>query len=153
MRQNARTGDRVPQPAWILGLAGLIPFGLGTALVWAGKAGLAVWPSQTGALAALAAYGAVILSFMGGCRWGFAALEPRPDWGRLGLSVLPALVGWAALLAGGRLSLGLLAAGFVALLAADLALTRAGGAPAWWPRLRWPLTLGAVASLSLAAVA
>ncbi|PKP63592.1 MAG: hypothetical protein CVT86_04835 [Alphaproteobacteria bacterium HGW-Alphaproteobacteria-8] len=46
--------------------------------------------------------------------------------------------------------LGMLALGLVALYAADLALTRAGGAPAWWPALRWPLTLGAAGSLALA---
>ena len=35
-----------------------------------------------------------------------------------------------------------LAAGLITLLIADLRLTRLGGAPAWWPRLRWPAMCG-----------
>jgi len=33
----------------------------------------------------------------------------------------------------------------VALFSADVSVTRAGGAPAWWPALRLPLTAGATA--------
>jgi hypothetical protein len=46
-----------------------------------------------------------------------------------------------------------LALGFASLLVADIRLTREGGAPAWWPTLRWPLTVGAAGSLLLGAVA
>lgn len=134
----------VPAAAAWLGGAGLLPFaGLAVlALVLDGPAGETVH-------GALVGYGAVILSFMGGCRWGFAAagLGAGPDWPGLALSVIPALFGWIVLTAGGALAPVLLSIGFAALLLADVALTVRGGAPAWWPRLRWPLTLGAVASL------
>ncbi|MEO1492120.1 MAG: DUF3429 domain-containing protein [Pseudomonadota bacterium] len=141
----------IPRPAMILGAAGLLPFGAGALALLVGPETI-----QSFAETALLAYGAVILSFMGGCRWGFAAagLGAGPDWMPLGLSVLPALLGWGAMLAipftGAAL---IIAAGFAALFAADVALTRAGGAPLWWPRLRLPLTLGAAGCLTLGAIA
>lgn len=143
-------GDRVPDAAVVLGGAGLIPF--------AGLA-MAVWllegEAQIQAEGALLGYGAVILAFMGGCRWGFAAagLGGGASVSNLAVSVVPALYGWAALLAAPAAAMVLLATGFAALLAADLGLARRGGAPAWWPRLRWPLTGGAVISLLLGALA
>ncbi|TVQ59948.1 MAG: DUF3429 domain-containing protein [Rhodobacteraceae bacterium] len=134
-----------PPAARALGYAGLIPF--------VGLAGVTlVGPDEWRLLAqgALAQYGAIILSFMGGCRWGFAAagMGRGPVFAPLALSVLPALYAWGVLVAAAPpLNLAMLAAGLAALLAADLALVRAGGAPRWWPTLRWPLTLVAGASL------
>lgn len=146
-------GERtpIPRPALWLGLSGLIPF-----------IGLAVLAFALGGhggertSAALAYYGVAILSFMGGCRWGFAAagLGTGPDLRLLGLSVVPALWAWAALLlVSPPYDLVALAVGFAALFAADLKLTAEGGAPAWWPALRLPLTAGAVLSLILASFA
>jgi hypothetical protein len=90
---------------------------------------------------------------MGGCRWGFAAggLGEGPGWWPLGVSVAPALLAFAALAVGGPGALIILALGLVALFAADVSLSRAGGAPAWWPALRLPLT--AVAAICLLAPA
>lgn len=141
----------VPRPALWLGLSGLIPF-----------LGLAVLSLALGghrgdlAAAALAYYGVAILAFMGGCRWGFAAagLGGGASLRLLGLSVLPALWAWGAiLLVPAPFDLVALAVGFVALYAADLRLTAEGGAPAWWPALRLPLTGGAVVSLIVASFA
>lgn len=139
---------RVPGPARLLGLAGLIPFAAGALAVW-------VWPESTFPSAALAGYGAVILSFMGGCRWGLAAagLGEGPAMRPLAISVIPSLYAWAVVFLWSPAPLLALAVGFAALLAADMALTREGGAPAWWPALRWPLTAGAVASLVIASFA
>lgn len=139
------TDTAPPAPALLLGYAGLSPF---FGLVALAAAGL--WD---GAAAALLAYGAVILSFMGGCRWGFACagLGRGPSLVALTISVAPALLGWAALL--GRNLLGdagaatVLAAGFLALYAADVLAARAADAPTWWPKLRAPLTAGAAGSL------
>ncbi|MEM9145237.1 MAG: DUF3429 domain-containing protein [Pseudomonadota bacterium] len=147
--QGFQRGAAVPPAAMRLGYAGLIPFvGLALASVAAPN------PWRIEAEVALIVYGAAILSFMGGCRWGFAAAEmgDGPTTGNLAVSVLPALNGWLAALLGGWLGLMLLALAFLCLLAADLALTNRGGAPAWWPNLRWPLTLGAVVSLLTSAL-
>ena len=46
-----------------------------------------------------------------------------------------------------------LGVGLVALYLADLRLTRNGGAPVWWPKLRLPLTCGATVCLIVAALA
>lgn len=142
-----RPAPQTPAAARLLGFAGLIPF-VGLAAV--ALVGPEAWRAV--AQAALAQYGAIILSFMGGCRWGFAAagMGRGPAFDLLAISVAPALYAWGVLVAApAPLDLAMLAAGLAALLAADLALARQGGAPRWWPALRWPLTL--VAGLSLLA--
>lgn len=140
---------RPPIAARVLGYAGLIPF-VGLALVTAigGDATLTATAAQ-GALI----YGGVILSFMGGCRWGFAAagLGAGPSYAALGLSVAPALLGWAALwlvaMIGATWTAALLVVGFALLYLDDARTQTAGGAPEWWTALRLPLTLGASLSL------
>ena len=141
----------VPKPAAQLTLAGLAPFLALSLLSIADDGAWGAW-----ALRALVFYGVVILSFMGGCRWGFAAagLGEGPTLRLLGLSVAPALGAWAAVLfLPLSLAAGVLAVGFGALYLADTALTRAGGAPGWWPRLRLPPTAGAMGALLLAMLA
>lgn len=136
----------VPAPAAHLGLAGVLPFA-GAAAASLGSAPLSAFASQ-----ALLAYGAVILSFLGGLQWGLLIRAGRAGYRGLGLGVLPSLVGWAALLLGGRGSLVLLAVSFLLVLAVDIRLARAGIAPDWFPRLRGALT-GAVVLCLLAAAA
>jgi hypothetical protein len=148
----------VPAPAVWLGFSGLLPFA-------AGAVGVAVLAGEERALAAdlLASYGAVILSFMGGCRWGFASAGlgreampgdgrgARQEWLRYGVSVVPALFAWPVLWLDDPLRMALLAAGFLALLGGDVILAEKGGAPAWWPRLRRPLSWGAALCLAAGA--
>ncbi|MEM0922712.1 MAG: DUF3429 domain-containing protein [Pseudomonadota bacterium] len=136
----------VPLAARWLGLSGLIPF--------AGLALLALNGMDWAGLALLG-YGVAILSFMGGCRWGFAAagLGEGADWRPLAISVLPCLYAWAVVWMPFPFGFFGLALGFILLFAADLSLSRAGGAPAWWPALRLPLSIGAAGSLTLAGFA
>jgi hypothetical protein len=84
---------------------------------------------------------------MAGIHWGIAMVRDEAGWRQLGISVGPALVGWASLLIGGAAGLVVLAIAFTALLGYDLAEVRAGRAPAWYPTLRWPLTLVVVVCL------
>ncbi|MEM6906904.1 MAG: DUF3429 domain-containing protein [Pseudomonadota bacterium] len=137
----------VPQAARWLGLAGVIPFASFALAAWMVPGPLT--------LAVLGGYGAVILSFMGGCRWGLAAagMGEGPAFLPLALSVLPALYAWIALLLPWPWAGVALALGFALLLVADLALAREGGAPPWWPALRWPLSVAAGGSLLLGALA
>jgi len=99
-------------------------------------------------------YGALILSFMGGCRWGFAAapLGAGPEYLPLCISVVPALYAWIALMLPMQWTALALAVGFVALFLADRVLAHHGGAPTWWPTLRLPLTIGATASLAVGGI-
>jgi hypothetical protein len=136
----------VPTPAALLGLAGLLPFAAASLL------SLQPGPAGDAAGFALLAYGAVILSFLGGIHWGLAlAGDGTPDWRALGIGVLPSLAGWAGLLAGGTAGLLLLTAGFLAVLAVDLGLSRNGRAPAWFARLRTLLTGAVCAALLVSA--
>lgn len=137
----------VPPAAAALGLAGVLPFAA------AALATLGGGPAGAFAGGALLAYGAVILSFLGGIHWGLAIDRGQAGYRRLGVGVLPSLVGWAALLAGGAWGLALLAAAFLLVLVADVRLTRDGAAPGWFPRLRVVLTNAVVLCLLVALAA
>ena len=111
---------------------------------------------KTAALRGLLAYGAVILSFLGGIHWGAAMTRSisQTDYGidsrRLGISVVPSLVGWTSLLIDARYGLAVLALGFAANLLLDIRSTRQGLAPPWYRRLRQPLTMIVVVALIVA---
>lgn len=149
LRENTTLAS-TPLAARVLGFAGLAPFVcflIGSITASGDLANL----SQT----ALISYGAIILSFMGGCRWGFAAIDQdrTADWRRYTVAVLPALYALPMTMIefrAGALGLGV---GLVALYLADLRLTRNGGAPVWWPKLRLPLTFGATVCLVVAGLA
>lgn len=68
---------------------------------------------------------------------------------QLGLSVLPAGLGWLAIvdIIPAGLAVALLLFGFIALYLADLRAVRLELAPRWYPALRKPLTLGVVLCL------
>jgi hypothetical protein len=129
---------RVPMPALLLGLSGLIPPGVLTAVALLDLGLFA--PSTPGFVRT---YAAVILSFLGGTWWAFACREERPRWWLLGLSVLPSLAGWWAI-ASFRPPEALfgLAVLLLGALAVDALLVRRRLAPAWWIGLRLPLSTG-----------
>jgi Protein of unknown function (DUF3429) len=130
----------IPSAARWLGFGGLLPF--------AGAVLARFTPAHDLAPFALSAYGAVILSFLGGVRWGLAIADTGGGdlAARLSISVLPALAGWVALLLPPHQGLSLLAVGFVLMLLADLRLP---AAPLWYRGLRVPLSAGAVCALLL----
>jgi hypothetical protein len=132
-----------PVAARWLGLMGLIPFG---ATIVAGL--IPVLPLHSVAPRALLAYGAVMLSFLGGVRWGLAiAKTGHADlFSPLLIGVSPSILGWIALLVSGSTGLLPLALGFAALMVADLRLPLA---PAWYGALRLPLSVGAIGTLLL----
>ncbi|MBE7218003.1 MAG: DUF3429 domain-containing protein [Caulobacteraceae bacterium] len=142
------------QAGWLYGLAGLVPFFVAAAAMWAGPGRLGHWAGV--AVLALLAYGATIISFLGGVRWGFELQRPGgPDPRLLFLSVTPQIAAWALLFLpmpgaeplawrfGGLLAL-LVLVGVADVLSRDL--------PQWYRTLRIPLTVGAGAAL-LAALA
>ena len=122
--------------AW-MGYLGLLPFLIGGFGLWVGPSWLGGW---------LAAYGAVILAFVGAIHWGLAMTESNPAPERFYASVLPALVGWGALLLPRLIGLPVLIVGFVAWRIWEHRVGQAS-MPRWFRRLRTLLTLGAVLGL------
>lgn len=138
---NLKEVKASPMPALTLGLSGLIPF-----VAFPGymiSQGI-FCPDMA---FAQVAYGASILSFLGGVRWGFTipAENPvRPDWVNLGYSVTPSLIAWTGLMLPSPYSLltvmgGLTMAGYF-----DMAMY---GYPAWFKGLRFTLSFIAILSL------
>ena len=148
--------ERLPRSAALLGYSGLLP-PLGViALELATRSAPPVEnPPQLGFGLAMVAliYAALILSFLGGMWWGVAAAKVRNDrlapW--LILAVVPSLWALGAFLAGAgsagyarapQVIAWLLAAGLLLSLLGDLRLRAAELVPAWWMRLRVPLSVG-----------
>ncbi len=121
--------------AWIGGL-GLLPFLFGAALAVVPPVAAPVDP-----LTLFMGYSAVILSFLGGVRWGVAiANGRRHDTGLLIWSVLPALLAWPALLMPAAWGLLLLAGSHLLFGLLDSIGAGLPGAPSWYSRLRVQLT-------------
>jgi hypothetical protein len=136
----------IPRPVLAWGLAGLIPF-LGLPIL-----SLAAPELSAGCDRALGLYAAVILSFLGGARWGQEVASAAPDPRLIALSMAPSVAAWGlALLPPGHAGLQLagLAGALVLHLLWDL---RSQGLPGWYPRLRLILTAGAVAGLAAGAI-
>ncbi len=127
---------QLPPAALILGVASLVPFVAATAGVAFGQ-GPAI---RVYSYIAMISYGACVLSFLGAVHCGLALRETPVSAARLAVSGLPPLLAWLSLALGERNGLLLMAASFLAVLAWDVAAARRGWAPAWYPRLRWPLT-------------
>ena len=136
-----------PRLAILLGYAGLIPFISGAIGIWITPP---AW--RTDVLTALLHYAAVILAFMGAIHWGLAMAREHQDDAahrQLGLSVLPALLGWLAISSGlpALLALALLISGFIGLYLADVHAVKLELAPRWYTALRKPLTAVVLISL------
>ncbi|GAB4118969.1 MAG: hypothetical protein Fur0014_19940 [Rubrivivax sp.] len=134
-----------PRLALALGWAGVLPFVGCAALALAG-------PEAWRALAAqaLLAYGATIVSFLGGLHWGFAMRGPAEP-ARLAWGVLPSLLAWPALLLPPAAGLALLTAALALCYAVDhRAYPRLGLAP--WLGLRRGLSAVAIASCGAVAL-
>ena len=153
MTLDMDTENNVPPSAAWLGGLGALPFiGLAVAAPCLDSA------PRLFVTHALLAYGAVILSFLGGVHWGLAImsrsgsdqLEFRT---RLIVSVIPSFAAWVALLFPETTGLLTLAAAIAAMLWVDMRATRLGHAPQWYPKMRLPLTCVVVAALLFGASA
>lgn len=160
--------NRLPVLAVLLGLGGLVPF------LACGAGAVALqgdWATRS--LLALIGYGACILSFLGAVHWGLALASPAFPPGspvqvafvqpaallraRLGLGVLPALIGWAGLLVAfvglPSAALGILAAGFAATIITEAQANRRSLLPPGYIWLRWVLSIVAIVVLVSVALA
>ncbi len=142
--------QRIPRVALALGLAGLIPF-LVSALV-----SVTAEPATSAiALKSLAAYAAVILSFLGGVRWGVLLAE-RGRFNTFGpavVSVAPSILAWFALLLPTVAMLFILLGGLLLqyLVDSPFSPVKAGSYfPQWYPKLRLLLSVVATGSVAVA---
>ena len=139
----------MPLLAILLSALGLVPF------VVCGLGALGSDPASH-MLDALIGYGAVTLAFAGGVHWGFALgpqqqSEPFVERARLGLPVVPALLGWIALLAlvvvAWWVALGLLIAAYIGTALLEQQAARRALLPPRYMLMRWVFTGVALAML------
>ena len=150
---SARSIRTIPTSAAWLGGTGAIPFiMLAVAVLIVDDA--RVRPLLTNAVIT---YGAVILSFLGGVRWGIAIAaddgaenDKLPLW--LTISIIPSLLGWGALFMPEHIGAIFLAVCFVSFGYLDIREIGISSAPAWYSKLRLPLSLAASASLMVVAL-
>lgn len=145
LRYDMKELPNSPKPALYLGFSGLLPFACPTLF-------MAVTENFIPELAfAQVAYGASILSFLGGARWGFA-LPPgspaKPDWINLANSVVPSLLAWVAMLMSDSIvpATTMVIMGLGIALHYDLSLLPTY--PSWFKALRSVLTVVAAVSLT-----
>ena len=129
-----------PVAAPRLGYLALVPFVLGAALVWGVRA-----DAHAHVTAALSAYAAVVLAFIGAIHWGLAMRTERPAPRLLAWGVVPALVAWVAVLMPPDAGLVIHGAMLVVCYAVDRKVYPAQGVAGW---LTLRFRLSAVASLS-----
>lgn len=141
----------IPRSALLLGLFGTLPFIIGAVLsalpdLVANQTGAPIFISKIAGVTILTSYSMVILSFMSGALWGFAAHSAKTS--AYVLSVIPALfVFFNAIFAfvitatgQGQPTLLPFIFGFAAILILDRSFTKSGLAPAWWLKLRLIIT-------------
>lgn len=147
----AQDPGRIPTSALLIGMLGVIPFAVLALGAWLRIEDQAGLPPGF-ARAALVGYGVVIVSFLGGVRWGVGLNHPIPEHrtSLFMMSALVPLVAWGALFMPHPHDLIVLIGSFLVLGVSDVALTTKGAAPRWYAKLRIALTAAVVAVLILA---
>ncbi len=140
---------KIPSSALFLGLTGLIPFWAPVAVsVWS----LAMDRSNAAEAWIFTLYAGLILTFLGGVRWGAEIVQKEsPDGRVLALSIAPSLIALAAglvhFLAGAAVAAWLLLIiGLFLQYRWDTNSARSTVLPAWYGRLRVILTIGAISA-------
>lgn len=147
MQPGLKSSYRENRTAWWLAGGGFVPFAfLAIALGILGGH----HPAHAVLLDAFRLYGAVILSFLGGIRWGIAILPPAAPARTLLFSVCPAIVAWSALLLPPQAGLPLMILAYCAQGAWDSLSFHSDEKLAWFAHLRVVLTLGVVLSMLVA---
>ena len=142
------TADRkAPAVAWAYGVLGLVPFAVSGVLAATARGDV-----KAGARRGLVLYAGLILSFLGGGRWGLEIGRKPVRASVISGSMAPTVGGFLCLLflsSRPRLQLAALEAGYGAQWLWD---ARSRDVPAWYPGLRSVLTAGAACALSAALI-
>lgn len=145
---NARPAaryERAPNALWIIALAALGPFPAAAAAYGFGGTDVA-----RPALTVIMAWSAVVLSFLGGVRWGLETGLPVPRWHRLAISVVSPVAAWGLILSRNRIGDSWILGGYIAaFLLQWLFDHQAPDVPARYPRLSTALTTAACVSLAV----
>lgn len=147
-------GEAMPAVTLWLGLGGLVPF-----IVLAGALVLGTSLPLVGGVdairQALMIYAVAILSFLGGVRWGIAMgySDSKAAIRDFLISVVPAVLGWAAALVAPASGLWMMTVAFVLLGLYDYGLACRTVVPEWYGRLRLGLSAAVSALLAAAALA
>lgn len=136
-----RRADRVT--AWLLALAGVVPFALLAASIVAVDTAN---PLRLMLVDGFRTYSAVILAFLGGIRWGAVLVGTPPRQHVFLIAVLPVTLAWSALFLPVILGITLLLFAFCAQGAWDSVTFHASGETVWFARLRILMTLLAAAA-------
>jgi hypothetical protein len=137
--------ETIPLALWAIALVALSPFPV-TALIYSYGPQDRMGP----ALSSLLEWSAVVLSFLGGVRWGMETREPNPRPMRQVFSAMCAVAGWVILMARGRTPDTWVIAGFMAaFLIQWLFDHQTPDTPSRYPMLSTAVTGGAAVSLAL----
>jgi hypothetical protein len=138
--------------AWILGLAGLLPFVAQALFSW-----LSPPVELAGVLRSQVHYAAAILTFLGAVHWGVTLVSQSivgtPAATRLVWGVTPALFCWVITLYPINTAMPMLFFGLLSALVIDLILYRATSVPRWFLTLRVVLSTVALASVGASWIA
>ena len=139
--------ENAPSALWTIAAIALAPFPV-SAIAYAYGEG----EQARMALRVLLTWSTVVLSFLGGVRWGLeTGGRVRPRWTRLAASVVSPVAAWGLYLARNEMGVTWSITGFLtAFLLQWLFDHRAPDAPARYPRLSTTMTAGACVSLALA---
>lgn len=150
------SSHEMPSAARFLGFAGSIPFWVLSSPVAGEISGFL--PETVMATTLQVAYGATIISFLGGVHWGLAMtnvggplgiklMEQRYLW-----SVTPCLMAWPTMALPAPQAAGIQAALLGVVYMVDRSWEKRGLLPSWYMRMRLPLTVLAAAGLTGTAV-
>lgn len=147
---SKNTSQETRKLAWFLSLAGFIPFGaLGIGLLALGNN----HPLFPPLFDIFKVWSVIILSFLGGIRWGFAIATEPFDNRSLALSVVGSILAWFAILMPDLYAMLVLLVLFCAQGAWDSFFVNAGKAPPWFGPIRMTLTFLVAAAHVLVAIA
>jgi len=150
VNDNSKERNNAVMTARLLGFGGLLPF-----VILAAATMMGLHTPFAPAHALLIGYGAVILSFVGALHWGAQLSAHKVSAHKLSAgpfiwSVVPALIGWVALMLPAKLGALCLIGGLVMCWGYDMRLIRKKEWPSFMGALRTILT--AIACLSLSVI-
>jgi len=139
--------NNIPKSVKLISSLGLIPFFLGVI----GTIRLNIFDNSTNMFFVEISilYSGLILSFLGGCLFGFETLSnPIPKKATLWIAIVPTI--WALLaLQIPNFKASAMAIGFLILFEFDRRASRTETTPRWWIKLRLPLTCCVIVSLAI----